>query len=100
MLVQKHIQSDKINPKCRKSFIKSICEERQCHIKATPLMHSLHNLYVQLSGFHTLFDLKTAIVSEFLISLGQNSILCIYLKYLNEFFLLRTLFTDGITRSY
>ena len=51
-------------------------EEGQYHIKPIPPMYSLHNLQVQLSGFHTLiFDLKTDRVSEFPISFGKNSIL-------------------------
>ena len=74
-------------------------EEGQYHIKPIPPMYSLHNLQVQLSGFHTLiFDLKTDRVSEFPISFGREFHITDP-KYLNEFFLLRTLFADRITRS-
>ena len=91
---KKHVQSDKTNPKCTKSF-----KGGQNHIKPTPPMYSSHNLHVQLSGFHTVvFDLKTDRVSEFFISYGREFHMTDQ-KYLNEFFPLRTLFTNGITRS-
>ena len=95
---KKHVQSDKTNPKCTKSFIESMSKGGQNHIKPTP-MYSSHNLHVQLSGFHTVvFDLKTDRVSEFLISYGREFHMTDQ-KYLNGFFPLRTLFTNGITRS-
>ena len=47
-----------------------MCKEEQNHTKLTPPMYSLHNIHVQISGFHTLiFDFKTDSdrFSEFLI---------------------------------
>ena len=70
------------------------------HVKPTAPMYSLHNLYVELSGFHTLIlDLKTDSVSEFLISFGREFHI-IDPKYLNGFFPSRTLFTDGTTKCF
>ena len=66
----KNMESDKTNFKFRKPFIKSMCKEEQNHTKLTPPMYSLHNIHVQISGFHTLiFDFKTDSdrFSEFLI---------------------------------
>ena len=66
------------------NHLKSI-GEGQNHIEPTPPMYSLHNLHVQVSGFHTIiFDLKTDRVSEFLISFGEEFHI-IDPKYLNEF---------------
>ena len=40
----KHIQLDIRHPMCRKSFIKSMCEEGQYHIKPTPPIPGQENL--------------------------------------------------------
>ena len=52
-----------------------MCKEEQNHTKLMPPMYSLHNIHVQISGFHTLiFDFKTDSdrFSEFLIWFGRE----------------------------